>query len=242
MSTTARHRGLPRRLVRVLRTPALAALVACGAAPALRIGAQQDTALVYLNPDWSPDGTRLVFESGQDGHLSTFTVEIDGGLVRRLNRRRPQRRRTRWSPDGSITPTAAPDASTPGQPPGVRDGRRRLRSAPLHGRILCPGLRRGLVPGRDSARVPVGSGDRSRCSQPLGVHSLYVIGLDGMGIARVTDGRLEEGFRVSHTQFARTRVSPDGRALAYARTVSGVYGIHLHDLETETERLLVGGW
>ncbi len=38
-----------------------------------------------FSPDWSPDGTRIVFESDRDGReLDVYATSLDGKVVRRL--------------------------------------------------------------------------------------------------------------------------------------------------------------
>ncbi|MEE9269036.1 MAG: hypothetical protein V3V49_02140, partial [Candidatus Krumholzibacteria bacterium] len=60
--------------------------------------------------------------------------------------------------------------------------------------------------------------------------------LDETDAIAVADGDV-----VSHPRLPyRTRLSPNGRFLAYHKEVNGVYGIYIYDLELEQERRLVG--
>jgi len=51
-------------------------------------------------PDWSPDGTTLVFQSYRDGNFHLWTVTADGGTPRRLTDGPFDHREPRFSPDG----------------------------------------------------------------------------------------------------------------------------------------------
>ncbi|MCW1097091.1 amidohydrolase family protein [Streptomyces sp. RS2] len=51
-------------------------------------------------PDWSPDGSRLVFQSYRDGVFNLWTVRPDGSGLRRLTEGPFDHREPRWSPDG----------------------------------------------------------------------------------------------------------------------------------------------
>ncbi|ARN18729.1 amidohydrolase family protein [Piscinibacter gummiphilus] len=51
-------------------------------------------------PDWSPDGTTLVFQSYRDGSFQLWTVGADGRGLRQLTRGEADCREPRWSPDG----------------------------------------------------------------------------------------------------------------------------------------------
>ncbi|MFI2412130.1 amidohydrolase family protein [Streptomyces sp. NPDC018947] len=51
-------------------------------------------------PDWSPDGGRLVFQSYRDGVFNLWTVRPDGSGLRQLTEGPFDHREPRWSPDG----------------------------------------------------------------------------------------------------------------------------------------------
>ncbi|OGO55919.1 MAG: hypothetical protein A2V85_07845 [Chloroflexi bacterium RBG_16_72_14] len=62
---------------------------------------------------WSPDGTRLVFSSSDDGRLSLYVVGADGTGLAALTGADGSRRFPRWSPDGQwlayqLKPSAVP--------------------------------------------------------------------------------------------------------------------------------------
>jgi Tol biopolymer transport system component len=51
-------------------------------------------------PDWSPDGERLAFQSYRDGGFNLWTVRADGSQLRQLTQRPYDHREPRFSPDG----------------------------------------------------------------------------------------------------------------------------------------------
>lgn len=51
-------------------------------------------------PQWSPDGRELVFQSYRDGVFNLWTVRPDGSHVRQLTQGPYDHREPRWSPDG----------------------------------------------------------------------------------------------------------------------------------------------
>ena len=57
-------------------------------------------AISYANPAWSPDGTRLAFESNLEGQRSIYTIRTDGTELRRLTDTTYEDGQPDWSPDG----------------------------------------------------------------------------------------------------------------------------------------------
>ncbi len=71
-----------------------------------------DNTVQDLDPAWSPDGTRLSFDSLRDSSaLEIYTMSPDGTDVRRLTFAPAEDRRTSWSPDGSIAFQAGRDTN-----------------------------------------------------------------------------------------------------------------------------------
>jgi Tol biopolymer transport system component len=52
-------------------------------------------------PDWSPDGTKIVFASDRDGNLEIYSMDVDGSNVMRITRNETPDTDPNWSPDGS---------------------------------------------------------------------------------------------------------------------------------------------
>jgi TolB protein len=53
-------------------------------------------------PDWSPDGTRIAFSSGNDVETQIFIVDIDGSNLVQLTNDRSYNENPVWSPDGKM--------------------------------------------------------------------------------------------------------------------------------------------
>ena len=61
---------------------------------------QLTRAIEFYNPDWSPDGRTLLFESTLDGKFSIYAVHVDGTGLHRLTVDNANNEQPRWSPDG----------------------------------------------------------------------------------------------------------------------------------------------
>jgi TolB protein len=57
--------------------------------------------LTNINPSWSPDRFRLVFESRRHGRAPLYIINADGTGERRLTRNGADDTHPAWSPDGS---------------------------------------------------------------------------------------------------------------------------------------------
>ena len=53
------------------------------------------------NPAWSPDGTRIAFQSYRDGDWDIYVMGTDGGNVQQLTDDPYRDREPAWSPDGT---------------------------------------------------------------------------------------------------------------------------------------------
>jgi hypothetical protein len=71
-----------------------------GPATAQSAAARLSRAVEYWNPDWSPDGRTIVFESTLGGKFAIYTVRPDGTGLTRLTADTSNSEQPRWSPDG----------------------------------------------------------------------------------------------------------------------------------------------
>ena len=53
------------------------------------------------SPDWSPDGTKIVFVSARDGNFELYTMDSDGSNETRITNTAAHEQGPVWSPDGS---------------------------------------------------------------------------------------------------------------------------------------------
>ena len=54
-----------------------------------------------IDPDFSPDGSRIAFASARTGSLDVYVMDADGSDTRRLTTTRGNQSQPTWSPDGS---------------------------------------------------------------------------------------------------------------------------------------------
>src|SRR5687767_5691920 len=71
----------------------------CCLAVAFSLNAQP-APFLNINPSWSPDGKRLVFQSERHGHTQLYVIDADGTAERRLTRNGAEDTHPAWSPDG----------------------------------------------------------------------------------------------------------------------------------------------
>ena len=55
-----------------------------------------------VNPAWSPDGSKIVFESDRTGHAQIFRMNADGSSQTNLTNNSSENRTPNWSPDGTL--------------------------------------------------------------------------------------------------------------------------------------------
>lgn len=136
-----------------------------------------------INPSWSPDGRRLVFESRRTGTANLWIIDADGRNLRQLTpTARGEDTHPAWSPDGR---TIVFDSD--------RDGRWTLRTIHPDG----TDDRRLLDPGTDTtgefARHPNWSPDGRRIvfdrRRDGGDTEVWVVDADGSNQRQITDTR-----------------------------------------------------
>ena len=165
-----------------------------------------------MEPDWSPDGTKIAFVSNRNGGVKQiFVMEADGTNQIRLTDGPLEKRQPDWSPDGGKIVFIVRD---PDNHIDVMDadGKNRVRL-------------------QDQASEPSWSPDGGKIvfvSWRDGDHETFVIGADGQGLERVKPAL--DGFGPSF--------SPDGRRLAYYASDEGFRHIYVVEIDGKNpERL-----
>lgn len=145
------------------------------------------------SPSWSPDGTRLLFESDRDGDFEIYVIGRDGSGLRRLTDSPGGDRSPAWSPDGERFVFGS-----------ERDGARGLWIGDLAG-----GEPRSLIADPSPELVPDWSPDGAWVafsSERDGNLELYRV--------RIEDGSLERLTDDPHRDLW-PRYSPDGGSLVF---------------------------
>ena len=133
------------------------------------------------SPIWSSDGKRLLFASNRDGDDELYVMDASGKNVRQLTRNRSLDLTPHWSPDGRMIAFAS-DRGRPGEPEiwVMRfdgSGARRLIASASH-------------PWQDRQYSPTWSPDGRRIIFTMAATAenpeLYVVGVDGRGLERLT--------------------------------------------------------
>ena len=68
--------------------------------PLLLHSQEEPKAAYYFNPDFSPDGSQIIFESTRDGNFAIYAIRIDGSGLRKLTNGEVNDSQARWSSDG----------------------------------------------------------------------------------------------------------------------------------------------
>ena len=153
-----------------------------------------------MDPDWSPNGTKIAFVSDRnDGEYQIYIMDADGTNQIRLTDGPRRKRLPDWSPDGQQIAFAVHDWTT-------------------HIEVMdADGQNRVVL--ENDASGPSWSPDGQQIAFVLirdGGREIYVIGTDGQGLERVTHdflGGLGPSF------------SPDGRQIAYYASHEGFSNI-----------------
>jgi Tol biopolymer transport system component len=166
----------------------------------------------YYNPDWSRDGSKIVFESTRDGKFAIYVIQADGSNLRKLTSGEANDEQPRWSLDGRQIVFISD-----------RDGHLQLYVMDADG-----SHQRRLTNGEDIDYAPAFSpkGDwvafMSRPERASVVHDIYVIRADGTGRTRLTD---------QSTNDTSPLWSPDGKKILFVR--SSVIKKYYRDMSKE---------
>ena len=166
-----------------------------------------------MDPDWSPDGTKIAFISNRNGgEYQIYVMDADGKNQTRLTDGPREKRDPDWSPDGGKI------AFT------VRDLINHIEVMDADGDNRAVLERDALVPSwsPDGGKIAFVSGRD-------GGSEIYVIGADGQGLERLTDDFLG-GHSLSF--------SPDGRRIASDSTHGEFYHIYVMGADGKNRKWL----
>ena len=213
------------------------------------------------SPAWSPDGSRIAFESLLDGRRSIWVMQADGQGLRRLTEGAGDRAPA-WSPDGARIAFMSDrdgnsevylmnaDGTSPrrltdhpgqdGYPAWSRDGSRIAfisdRAGLFHLWTMAPdGSGATRVSDLPAVQERPSYGRDGRIvftSDRDGNPEIYVIGADGSDPVRLTDNLASDG---------EATVSPDGSLIAFASDRDGSAAVYTMALDGTGLRKLTTG-
>ena len=164
-----------------------------------------------MDPDWSPDGTKIAFVSDRnDGEYQIHVMDSDGKNQIRLTDGPRRKRYPDWSPDGQQIAFS------------VHDGISHIEvmDADGHNRVVL----------ENDASEPSWSPDGGKIAfQSWRDGEIFVIGADGQGLERVTHdflGGLSPSF------------SPEGRRIAYWSAEAGFHHIYVMGADGKNRKRL----
>lgn len=176
------------------------AQVALAAGPILQVTADGSSS---VRPSWSPDGTRIAFQTSQDNAYKVYTMAADGSDRRLVSQGTVDDRHPTWSPDGVML---AIDTGT--------ELKREIAIVDL-----ATAARSQITNLGAFASFPAWSADGSRLSfyvYQKGTLDLWTVNKDGSNPLQMTQGLASENRSQCTFACHMAAWSPDGSRLAYA--------------------------
>ncbi|MGD9894349.1 MAG: protein kinase, partial [Dehalococcoidia bacterium] len=176
-----------------------------------------------FNPAFSPDGSRIAFnsdrDSGPNGAHSIYTMNLDGSDIKRITE--GTGRSPAYAPDGSMIVFQSD-----------RDGgREHLWIVPVNG-----GEARQLTSGTQNDTAPNWSRDGTRIAYQSdaggGVTHIFTVDAKGGTPRQLTDGPTRDN---------RPMWSPDGKQIAFARFENNQWNIYVMNADGSDIRKLTDG-
>ena len=164
-------------------------------------------------PDWSPDGSRIAFQSYRDGTFNLWTITPDGTQPRQLTQGPYDHREPRWSPDGSTIAFSSDARGSYG----------------IYAYDVATGRIRAVVDGAEEEYEPTWSPDGRRIAFVVADTRIDVVDA-ATGGSRTTLVTVPVGQVIHQPQF-----TPDGSSVVYHLFHEG-----RNDLMRGTEALVTG--
>ncbi|MBI4834115.1 MAG: PD40 domain-containing protein [Planctomycetes bacterium] len=179
-------------------------------------------------PCWSPDGSRIAFESNRKGNWDIYTVDIDGNNLKQLTDNNADDRFPAWSPDGK---QIAFDST--------RDGNTEIYIMDTDGKNQKRLTENQVEDGwaswsPDGKQIAFESGTANN-------RDIYAISADGKNLKQLTENSRYDG---------DPAWSPDGKKIAFNLNMDGQNNWEIHIMDAEdgknqqrlTENQVLNGW
>jgi len=158
-------------------------------------------------PDWSPDGSKLVFQSNRTGVFQIYVMNADGSNVVRLTNSAGADAGPHFSPDGSKIVFSSERDGQPEVYVMNADGSQQTRLTNFHVDTSHPswspdGTKIIFCSNKNTPNLKADWWDQ--------YHDIYTMRADGSDVKRITDSRTVCTFPVW---------SPDGKRMAYRKVI-----------------------
>ncbi|CAM8638380.1 amidohydrolase family protein [Sphingobium sp.] len=172
-----------------------------GGGPLKRLSGDFDD---LAQPDWSPDGSRIAFQSYRTGHFHIWSVAADGGDMRQHTDGLLDDREPRWSPDGKTIAFSSDRA----------DGRYAIYLLDVASGQVTP-----LSKGTTNDSEPAWSPDGKRVAYVAGGTKLVAVDIASGAVTDVASVT-PSADRFNPSAIMAPAFAPDGR-IAYTRVQPG---------------------